>query len=688
MNSVLSEVSATSLPVYSLEQAQCLHKLSYGINLVTSMKERIPNISLEVVMAHNPEPPIETSVVKFKNQDFRTLRDRCLNRGQLFIDDTFPAEASSIGQKLLKGKHLSKLEWKRPQDLSEDPPHFILEGASRFDIQQGRAGDCWFLAALGSLTQNPKCLQKILMDQSYSQQYAGIFHFRFWQCGQWVEVVVDDRLPVIGKNFLFVHPRRGNQEFWPCLMEKAYAKLLGSYSQIHYGYLPDALVDLTGGVVTIVNLHSSPSEILTAVKTAVKAGSMVACATPKGLTEESEVMENGLVSQHAYTVTGAEQIQYQRGWEEIIRLWNPWGNTEWKGRWRDGSQEWEETHDPRKSQLYENKDDGEFWMSCQDFQENFSSLFICNQIPVTLDHGVTPNERWRQMMFKNQVISGNMAGGHGRDIQYFFGVQEPTDGNNVVVAFTIMSQSLKTEEEIFPLQFQVFKFQKFQERLPPAFFSPFRNAAQGIDFVSKCNFTKSFHLSPGTYVVVPSAHRREVEFLLRIFLKMPDKDRNVSSSFNLRALKGSLSDNGSQKSIFYRYVDQGLNIDATQLQRLLNQEFLIGSPGDTFSLDQCQSIVALMDVKVNGRLDQDEFARLWSRLTHCQHVFQNIQRSPGVLLSSDLWKVIENTDFLSGVFISNELLSLMTLRYSDNSGRVNFPSLVCFLIRLETMASK
>lgn len=66
-------------------------------------------------MAHNPEPPIETSVVKFKNQDFRTLRDRCLNRGQLFIDDTFPAEASSIGQKLLKGKHLSKLEWKRPQ---------------------------------------------------------------------------------------------------------------------------------------------------------------------------------------------------------------------------------------------------------------------------------------------------------------------------------------------------------------------------------------------------------------------------------------------------------------------------------------------------------------------------------------------------------------------------------------------
>lgn len=62
-------------------------------------------------------------------------------------------------------------------------------------------------------------------------------------------------------------------------------RLLGSYSQLHYGYLPDALVDLTGGVVTIVNLHSSPSDLLMAVKTAVQAGSMVACATPKGVSK-------------------------------------------------------------------------------------------------------------------------------------------------------------------------------------------------------------------------------------------------------------------------------------------------------------------------------------------------------------------------------------------------------------------
>nr|XP_023422139.1 calpain-13 [Cavia porcellus] len=641
-------------------------------------------------MAHNPDLLPETSITKFKDQDFNSLRNHCLSKRKWFMDETFPAEASSIGQKLLQGKNLSNLKWMRPQDLSWGQPHFILEGASRFDIQQGKAGDCWFLAALGSLTQNPQCLQKILMNQSFSHQYAGIFHFRFWQCGQWVEVVIDDRLPVMGNKCVFVHPCSGNQEFWPCLLEKAYAKLLGSYSHLHYGYLPDALVDLTGGVVTTANLYSSPSSLLMMVKMAAEEGYLMTCATPKGPTDESEVTENGLVSQHAYTVTGAEQIQYKTGWEEIIRLWNPWGNTEWRGRWGDGSQEWQETQDPRKRQLYHNKDDGEFWMSCQDFQENFVSLFICNQIPITLDHGLRPHERWSQIIFKNQVVPGNSTGNPRRNAQYFFSVGESQGGNNVVVSFTVMPQSLKAEEQGFPLSFQVFKvdsqFQKFQERLPPTFFSPFRNAAQVIEYETKHNFTKSFQLNPGTYVVVPSARRKEAKFLLRIFLKMTASNRNSDSNFNLRALKVGMEEEDSEQNVFYRYVSQGLDIDATQLQSLLNKEFLIGPPEDTFSLDECRSIVALMDLKVNGRLNQEEFARLWRRLVQCQRVFQTIQKSSRVFLSSDLGKAIRNTDFLTGISISSELLDLMTLRYSDSTGRVSFPSLVCFLIRLETMA--
>ncbi|XP_037002663.2 calpain-13 [Artibeus jamaicensis] len=647
-------------------------------------------------MAHNQEPLSKTPNIKFKGQDFNYLRDRCLSRGLLFEDETFPAEISSIGLELLKGKDVSRLQWKRPKDLlrGKSEPHFILEGVSRFDITQGCAGDCWFLAALGSLTQNQKHLQNILRNQSFSHQYAGIFRFWFWQCGQWVEVVVDDRLPVLNNEYLFVCPRSNNQEFWPCLLEKAYAKFRGSYLHLHYGYLPDGLVDLTGGVVTTMDLHSSLSDLVTMVKMAAKEESLMTCATPCGPTGVATSMKNGLVSQHAYTVTGAETIQSGTGWEDLIRLWNPWGHTEWQGRWRDGSPEWQETQDPRKIQLYKNKEDGEFWMPCRDFQDNFSCLYVCNQSPVSLGQGDMSFGTWSKMMFKSRVIPGSATdsydvGGLRSDAQYIFSVPETTGGNNVTVSLNVMPQTLKAKDREFPLNFQVFKvdsqFQHFRERLPPTFFSRFRNADKGTVTRSTYNLTKCFTLSPGTYVVVVSTYKEAVEFLLRIFLKMPNTDRKLGSNFNLKALEASLPENGSQQSIFYKYAQQGLLIDATRLQSLLNQELLRGFPGDTFSLDEARSIVALMDLKVNGQLDQEEFSRLWSRLLCCQRVYLNTLGNSGVLLSLDLWKAVKTTDFLAGISVSSELLDLMALRYSDSTGRVSFPSLVCFLLRLEAM---
>ena len=132
-------------------------------------------------------------------------------------------------------------------------PQFIVNEVSRFDLDQGYLGNCWFIAAVSMITQRPIIFQHVVpIGQSFGDDYAGIFHFRFWQFGKWYDVVVDDYLPCFPDGRLvFCSNKTESNEFWSCLLEKAYAKLSWSYEGLDAGQTTDALIDMTGGRLLI-----------------------------------------------------------------------------------------------------------------------------------------------------------------------------------------------------------------------------------------------------------------------------------------------------------------------------------------------------------------------------------------------------------------------------------------------------
>ncbi|KAM7173051.1 calpain-13 isoform 2-T3 [Macrochelys suwanniensis] len=638
------------------------------------------------------------SPLKFNNQDFTHLRDYCLSRGLLFEDDTFPTHVSSIGPNLLSEDKLSRLQWKRPT-MIERNPHLVVDGVSRFDIVQGEIGDCWVLAALGSLTLQRQFLENVLpKDQGFKENYAGIFHFRFWHFGDWVDVVIDDRLPFLNGRYLSVQPRSRN-EFWPSLLEKAYAKLRGSYQNLHWGYISDALVDLTGGVQVQFLLQKPPSDLQEIIKAAAKSQCLVGCTTPGWQSGGNLELKNGLVKGHAYTVTGATEIPYKNGWEDIIRVWNPWGHGEWRGPWSDGSPQWDRVPVEYKKDLYEDKDDGEFWMSCQAFAEQFSLLCICNNTPSFLEFGDQHGTRWSLAMYVNQWARGLTAGGSNyhnagafsRNPQYFIQVEEP-DLKHYNVVVSLMQKPANNMPDAQKLFTGFFIFRGLRDRLPVAFFSQYKSKVLKCGFnVSTRDVTNYFFLSPGTYVVVPatSEEGQEAEFLLRIFLRSQDYNEDLKSSLSPvmpKDVPKQRQDNSSE-NVFLSYAKQGSDMDASQLQRLLNEVFLkdqMASPGGGFCFESCRGILALMDLTSNGRLSLQEFKHLWKRLAKYKDIFRREEGTrSGFLAVSDLRNAVQR----AGLAVDDQLLHLMALRYSDSSMRICFPDFVCCMVRLETMAS-
>ena len=141
-------------------------------------------------------------------------------------------------------------------------------------------------------------------------KYAVIFRFRFWRNGEWVEVVVDDFLPVHEDNSLkFCRNNKDACEMFAPLLEKAYAKLNGCYEFLDGGDIVDALIEMTGGIHERIKLKSSDTTAAaeqlpanTLWEALFKAIEMKSLAGASTDSKEVKTLDNGLSMGHAYSV--------------------------------------------------------------------------------------------------------------------------------------------------------------------------------------------------------------------------------------------------------------------------------------------------------------------------------------------------------------------------------------------------
>ena len=156
---------------------------------------------------------------------------------------------------------------------------------------------------LSALAVNRKELEKIF-QLTPDVNVAGIYAMKLMINGESKTVFVDDYIPVTPDGQpAFSSSRSGN--VWVLLLEKAWAKLNGSYESIISGRAIDVFTFLTP--YPTKHIHTDEKEIWEDLQEARINGYMMTCGT--GGNGQDEIDSYGLVSNHAYSVLGVHFVK-------------------------------------------------------------------------------------------------------------------------------------------------------------------------------------------------------------------------------------------------------------------------------------------------------------------------------------------------------------------------------------------
>ena len=137
----------------------------------------------------------------------------------------------------------------------------------------------------------------------------GIYGVRFCKNGEYKDVIVDDKFPCFNGEPAF--SKAHGDELWVLILEKAWAKIHGSYERIEAGFAENVLRDLSGAPSEVV--HNDDEQLWEKLLKSEKSGYLMAASA--GSTKASkELLEKlGLIGNHSYGVLDIKELKLKNG---------------------------------------------------------------------------------------------------------------------------------------------------------------------------------------------------------------------------------------------------------------------------------------------------------------------------------------------------------------------------------------
>eukprot|EP01035_Chromulina_nebulosa_P020461 gene20461-26549_t len=394
------------------------------------------NSPIKEVIYHSEEDKIIESLIleglrrSYDDSDFLPIRQSLYN-----IENVIPMYDDEIS---------ASITWCRPQGISDYPVYFNT--TNRIAVIQGNLPDEVFIGALMAVCTYPKydLMENIFSSRPDDFKRHGIFTCRFYVEGDWVEVITDTNIPCLKDDltnlYTPVYSRSIDiDEMWICLVEKAYAKAVGSYEAIPRVRIQEALMHMTGGSVQQIHINDDPlfktgNKLWEMLKEHLDSFVMILTSpTPLNLDDSPSAQESNYLSyedlqnlteenithlkqpnqfqlNHFYSVILAREYAKVK----LILLHNPWskGIDCWFGNysninkkfWLDNENLLDKIKGDSTIPWSLDEPNGYFWMEYTDFQIYFNNTFLCKLFPTNFYKFYCIKGEWREKQAGGQLI--------------------------------------------------------------------------------------------------------------------------------------------------------------------------------------------------------------------------------------------------------------------------------------------
>jgi len=339
-----------------------------------------------------------------------------------FVDKQFPASIESFTKNPERQALYKNLVWRR---FSESiPPHdpiTLFDDLNYNEITPGRLANFAFQSMIVILSGQPGVLPANFPD--INDQSETVFAVWMNDGGQWRPIIVDDYFPYdpVARRWAFCSTEP-NVDLWVLVLEKAFAKLYGSYDSLLKGHPAHYIHDLTGSPYD--HYYFDDEENFWDFLTMLNSETSVVVAMnkdPDYLIETESCLEKK--PSYSYEIVNQATIALGEKTQRLIQLSNVLDPNDWDGDWSVNSNLW--TPELMEQLNPDGYPDDAFWISIEDFLRYYGVGFM---FTIFEDH-LYSSIRLRHPKSRNYSLVlmhvPGEEGGHGffkisqRDIRHF-----------------------------------------------------------------------------------------------------------------------------------------------------------------------------------------------------------------------------------------------------------------------------